>query len=544
MMHLRIICLLSVISANAAAARIDDDSTYIRLARAIETFNNVFREINTRYVDDINPVELVDVGVGAMLSHLDPYNEYYVDDETDEIESVTTGSYVGFGITVANPDSSLTVTDVRESGPARAAGMRIGDVLVAIDSVRTDTMRSDNLRSYTRGAAGTTSRLRVSREGRSDTLDFLLKRSELDLESIGYTDVLANAIGYIGIDRFTRKTGKELRQAISQLRSRSVLRGLVLDLRNNPGGLLEAAINVVETFVPKSSPIVSTRGRFDDAFVEYRSEEEPVEPLLPLAVLINENSASASEIVAGALQDLDRAVIIGARSFGKGLVQSILPLGDNAVLKLTTARYYTPSGRCIQRRNYRTDRDELDTTTYTTLRGRRVSGTHGIDPDVTSTDSMFSTAVSELLETSLLDRFATRTASAMSVLPNGFKADGRLFDGFMRFIEQQPARKRSRVLGELVVAEEIASRSTLSKSSLQALEGARRSVERDQIQLLRRYQAEILRLLDVEIRTRFSTARERDRFLIPQTPSVSRAVEILQSGRYKQLLWSELPSDN
>jgi carboxyl-terminal processing protease len=534
------LCILS----RQASGHTDDDSTYLRLSKALETLNTVFREINTRYVDDVNPIALADVGVGAMLGYLDPYSEYFVDDETDEIESVTTGSYVGFGITVSNPDSILTITDVRDPGPARKAGIRIGDQLLAIDSVRTDTMQSGNLRPLTRGPAGTTARLKILREGRSDTLAFDLQRSELDLESIGYSDVLTNNIGYVSLERFTRKSGEELRHAIAALRSQSTLKGLVVDLRNNPGGLLQAAIDVVETFVPIGSQIVSTRGRYDDSFVEYRSESEPAEPDVPLVVLINEGSASASEIVAGALQDLDRAVVIGERSFGKGLVQSILPVGENAVLKLTTARYFTPSGRCIQRRNYRTDRDEQDTTTYRTSRGRRVSATHGIDPDLAVSDSIFSPLVGELIATNLIQRFATRTAAGMTSIDGGFVADGRLLDSFVRFVEQQPSRRRSRLLEDLAGVEDFASKSKLPKSSITALEGARRSIERDQILSIRRQQTEILRLIDVEVRARFGTSKDRDRFIVPITPSVSRAVDILRTGRYRQMLSSELPADN
>lgn len=538
------ISVLLAWQASSAMARVDDDSTYLRIAKAIETFNAVFREVNTRYVDDVNPTELVDVGVSAMLGYLDPYSEYYLDDETDEIETVTTGSYVGFGITVSNPDSVLTITDLRESGPARKAGIRIGDHLLAIDSVRTDTMQSDNLRPYTRGKPGSPARLKILREGRPDTLTFNLVRTELELESVGYSDVLPSGIGYISLERFTKKTGAELRQCLASLRAKSSMTGLVLDLRGNPGGLLEAAIDVVETFVPTGSPIVSTKGRFDESSIEYRSDAVPIEPNIPLVVLINEFSASASEIVAGALQDLDRAVIVGIRSFGKGLVQSIVPLSENAILKLTTARYYTPSGRCIQRRNYRTSTDEIDTTSYRTFAGRRVSGTHGIDPDLVVNDSIYSPLVNELMSSYLIQRFATRTAAGLGALPDRFTADARMFDSFLRFVDQQPARKRSKLLSGLAEAEAIAEQQRLPKSSIAALEGARRLVERDQIQSIRRQQNDILRLIEMEIRTRFGTSRDRDRFLVPLTPSVRRAIEILGSDSYRQLLSSQLPADH
>ncbi|MBU3679208.1 MAG: S41 family peptidase [Candidatus Kapabacteria bacterium] len=539
-----LLCAVALACSAPAFARSEDDSTYIRLARAMETFGSVFREINSRYVDEIDPKELVDVGVGAMLEYLDPYSEYFEDDETDEVEQITTGSYVGFGITVGSIDSLLTITDVRDSGPARAAGIRIGDHLLSIDSTRTDTLRSRELRPYTRGAAGTSARMRLLREGRSDTLDLVVKRSELELESVALKDVLAGDIAYINLVRFSRNTSSELRTAIADLRSRKQLKGLILDLRDNPGGLLEAAIDVVEFFVPTGSKIVSTRGRDEESFTEYSSEAEPIEPSLPLVVLINEQSASASEIVAGALQDLDRAVIIGSRSFGKGLVQSIIPLSDQALLKLTTARYYTPSGRCIQRLSYRSDSTITDTIQYRTSSGRRVSATHGIDPDSTVADSMFSKTVQHLLAGNLIQRYATRATALLKELPAGFSSGRETFEGFVKFVEEQPTQKRSPLLSEISSAIDRATRDRWPASTIAALEAGRKAVEKDLVQNLRREQSQILMLIDIEMRTRFGTVLERDRRLLAVSPAVKAATDILSSSRHRQFLTGELPANH
>jgi carboxyl-terminal processing protease len=504
----------------------------------------VFREVNSRYVDEIDPKELVDVGVGAMLEYLDPYSEYFEEEETDEVESITTGSYVGFGITVASIDSVLTITDVREGGSAMAAGIRIGDHLLSIDSTRTDTLLSRELRPYTRGPAGSSARLRLLREGLPDTLDLVLQRSELELTSVGIKEVLTGDIAYVNLVRFSRNTSSELRAALADLRSRSAFKGLILDLRDNPGGLLEAAIDVVELFVPRGSRIVSTRGREDEDLVEYTSQSEPLEPTTPLVVLINNQSASASEIVAGALQDLDRAVIIGSRSFGKGLVQSIIPLSDQSLLKLTTARYYTPSGRCIQRLNYRSDSALTDTSVYTTLGGRRVSATHGIDPDSTVSDSMFTRTIQHLLSGNLIQRFATRSTASLKELPSGFTAGRDQFDGFLRFLAEQPADKRSPLVADLTRTIERARRERWPQTSILTLETARKTLERDLEQALRREQAQIMMLIDLEMRTRFGTATDRDRRLLPLTPTVRAAVDVLSSIRHRQFLTGELPSNH
>ncbi|MFM8770886.1 MAG: S41 family peptidase [Candidatus Kapaibacterium sp.] len=544
MIRLLLLSAVALACSTPASARAEDDSTYIRLARAIETFGSVFREINSRYVDEIDPKDLVNVGVGAMLEYLDPYSEYFEEEETDEVEQITTGSYVGFGITVGSMDSLLTITDIRESGPARAAGIRIGDHLLSIDSTRTDTLRSRELRPYTRGAAGTSARMRLLREGRPDTLDLVVKRSEMELESVGLKDILPGDIGYINLIRFSRNTGSELRSAITDLRAKKQLKGLILDLRDNPGGLLEAAIDVIELFVPNGSKIVSTRGRDEESFTEYSSEAEPIEPSLPMVVLINEQSASASEIVAGALQDLDRAVIIGSRSFGKGLVQSIIPLSEQALLKLTTARYYTPSGRCIQRLSYRSDSTIIDTVQYRTTSGRRVSATHGIDPDSTVTDSMFSKTVQYLLASNLIQRYATRTTAQLKELPVGFSSGRETFESFVKFVEDQPWQKRSPLLVEISSAIDRATLDRWPATTVTALEMARKAVEKDLLLNLRRDQNQILMLIDIEMRTRFGTMLERDRRLLSVSPVVKAATDILSSSRHRQFLTGELPTNH
>ncbi|MEN9282055.1 MAG: carboxy-terminal peptidase [Bacteroidota bacterium] len=538
-----IVAAACIVQTPAAHAR-EDDSTLIRISKAIETFGFVFREINSRYVDDVDPKELIDVGVAAMLDHLDPYSEYFEHDETDEVESITTGSYVGFGISVTSIDSILTITDVREAGPARLAGIRIGDQLLAIDSTRTDTMASDQLRTYTRGPVGSRARLRLMREGRSDTIDLLVSRNELELESIGVTDILPGEIGYINLVRFSRNTAAELKQAIARLRTRSPLKGLIVDVRDNPGGLLEAAINVVELFVPRGSRIVSTRGRYEESQSDYVSETDPIEPTVPLAVLINERSASASEIVAGALQDLDRAVIVGRRSFGKGLVQSIIPLDNEALLKLTTARYYTPSGRCIQQIDYRGEPARRDTAVYRTAAGRTVAATHGIDPDSTVSDSLFAPVVQFLWNQNLIQRFATRATSSMTALPAGFSASNETVDAFLKFIAQQPLPKRSRILASLSASIDQARNDKWPAGTVAALESAIRVAERDVNIALRREQKELVELITIEMRARFGTSKDRDALLLARTPAIRAAAEILRTQRYQQFLSGELPSNH
>ena len=267
----------------------------------------------------------------------------------------------------------MFITGVRKNGPAALAGIKIGDRLTSINGVRVDTLTPAALRPYTKGVAGSYATVQIVRDGFSDTLNCKVQRTDLPVENVAEAVRMSNGIGYIKLSRFSRRTAYDVRSSLEQLKSEGALTGIILDLRDNPGGLLEAAVTTTDLFVPKGSVIVSTKGRADDEEKVYTSKSEPIEPTLPLAVLINERSASASEIVAGAIQDLDRGVIIGKRSFGKGLVQSVLSLPYESAMKLTTSRYYTPSGRSIQAINYAQKRASNDNHKKLSQCSKRIS---------------------------------------------------------------------------------------------------------------------------------------------------------------------------
>ena len=366
-----------------------DDDVYLKITRGLDIFSKVYREVAYKYVENVDPEEFMKYGIDRMLESLDPYTVFIDDNKSDEIDLITNGKYGGIGISVGVRDSSFVVTSVMDGFTAARNGVKIGDIIIQIDSVDVLRKTPDDVRELFRGEPGTTLHLRVMRNGVPNPIDFTLTREEILLKNVSYAGLLDHNIGYIRLEHFTRGAGEEVRTAIKDLKSKGAQR-FILDLRGNPGGLLDQAVEVVSQFVPRNSLIVSTHGRTEDSEHKYYTDEEPVAPDMPLMVMVNGESASASEIVAGALQDLDRAIIVGTRTFGKGLVQTITPLPYNTTLKITTAKYYTPSGRCIQEIDYGNKRNGVfrpfpDSTrkTFFTAHHRPVRDEGGITPDST-----------------------------------------------------------------------------------------------------------------------------------------------------------------
>ena len=370
--------------------RSDDDLFALR--KNFEIFGAVYEELVTGYVDPVAPERLMRDGVAAMLEDLDPYTTFFDEADNAELSIITRGQYGGVGLTIGRRNDQITVTAPIEGTSGYKQGVRTGDVITRIAGRPAEQLSQGDVRELLRGEPGTTVEIAVERAGEAQPLEFVLTREQVQLKNVTYSGFLsgeadgeagAQDVGYVKLERFTRTAGSELRQSIEALQRQGRLRGLVLDLRDNPGGLLGSAVDVAALFVPRGSAVVSTRGRTTESERTYRSEQPPLIPELPLVVLVNEYSASASEIVAGAIQDLDRGVILGETTFGKGLVQVIRELPYNTSLKMTTARYYTPSGRSIQSKTYGAEEGDTSAArTYQTRGGRALRERHGIEPDV------------------------------------------------------------------------------------------------------------------------------------------------------------------
>jgi carboxyl-terminal processing protease len=365
-----------------------DDDVYTEINRDMDVFGKLYKEIMLNYVDEIDGDKFMKAGIEGMLGTLDPYTNFLDESRKDEVDLITTGKYGGIGISVGMKDSMITITEILDGYSAQKEGLRRGDKIIEIDGNSMLGKKVSDVRPYTKGEPGTSLRMKIMRGDKE--MDFLLTRQEIHLKNVGYKGVLENGIGYIRLDRFSRYAENEVVDAINEIKSKGEVKGIILDLRDNPGGLLDAAIGILNKFVDKGNLLLTTKGRKTDSERKYFSNETPMlDKDVALVVLINENTASASEIVAGAVQDLDRGVIVGNKSFGKGLVQVFQPLSYGNQLKITNQKYFTPSGRWIQSKNYFKENKYgvfkqnpyFNQKDFKTLNGRIVQAEGGITPD-------------------------------------------------------------------------------------------------------------------------------------------------------------------
>ena len=392
------------------------------IAKNLDIFNSLYRELDIFYVDSLDANKVVRAGIDAMLEELDPYTVYYPADETGELRTMTTGKYGGIGSIIRmRKNKDVIIYEPYENMPAAEVGLKVGDVLKKIDGVDLTGKDTEQCSSMLRGDPGTTFILEVLRPGEHKNRSFKITRRNIKLPAITVTAILDNDKGYINLNSFTEGCSQDVRRAIISLKEQGA-KSIVLDLRENGGGLLQEAVNIVNLFVPKGEEIVSTKGKLSSVNSVYRTTAEPLDLNIPLVVLVNGSTASAAEIVSGALQDLDRAVVVGARTYGKGLVQSPRELPYNATVKLTTSKYYIPSGRCIQAIDYKTVRELQNTgripdsltNVFHTAGGREVRDGGGIKPDVEVRHDTVSNLLFYLSNDDVLIDFATEYCKAHS----------------------------------------------------------------------------------------------------------------------------------
>ncbi len=380
--NIKILVLMSVSLVFLGAEKKD---IYKQVRKNQSLINDVYRHLVTNYVDDIDLDAFTKMSINNILLDLDPYTVYMENEERSGIEMLTKGKYGGVGIQIGRREKVLTVISPMENSPAKRAGIISGDKIIKIDDQDTEGLSMDDAAKLIRGKKGSQVVLSVQRFSEADLIEFELTREDIKVKDISYSGMLDNQTGYIRLTRFSRNSDKEMKQALRELLENNMT-GLVLDLRDNPGGLLNAAVNILDLFIDKGERLVWTKGKTQKSKRKYESKTDPLVPSdLNITVLVNQGSASASEIVAGTLQDLDRAVVVGRSTFGKGLVQTVFNIDKNRALKITTAKYYIPSGRLIQKPGYLPDDILADTTKqdslFYTKGGREVSGAGGITPD-------------------------------------------------------------------------------------------------------------------------------------------------------------------
>jgi carboxyl-terminal processing protease len=410
---------LSLFQLNVYAQGNDQTDKYFEISKNLEIYSNVFKELNQYYVDPIEPGKMVKTGVDAMLNNLDPYTNLITEADAEDYELQTTGKYSGIGVSTRIKDGEIIIAELYENGPVAKAGIKPGDIIVSIDGQKVKDKDADNIGMLMRGAPGTTMKLVVRNPITQKEEAKTITREEIKLSSVPYASLVGdqNNIAYVNLTQFTPNCARDVRNALDSLKkAQPVLKGVVLDLRSNPGGLLDEAVNVCNLFIDKGQLVVSTKGKNKEWEKQFKTNGTPWDLEIPLAVLVNHGSASASEIVAGTTQDLDRGVIVGTRSFGKGLVQNVRPLGYNTRLKITTAKYYTPSGRCIQALDYSHRNDDGSVSsvpdslkkTFKTKIGRTVYDGGGVEPDVKMDDVELSPLAISLLTNNFIFDYATQ----------------------------------------------------------------------------------------------------------------------------------------
>lgn len=438
--------LFAATAAAAAALTIFAAHNDFGLGRNMEITVNMMRELSLGYVDPVDPDHLMEAAAQGMVRDLDPYTEFIPEEGMSDFELLTTGKYGGIGSLIRQKEDYVRIAQPYAGSPADRAGLKIGDRILAIDGTDAKGFTTEQVSSRLKGEPGSKVRVTVERlDGTQQTLT--IRRERIAIPGIPYAGRVADGIGYIRHGDFTEGSSEEMRAAIERLRREGELKGLILDYRSNGGGIMQEAVKILGLFLPKGTEVVSTKGRTEESKQTYRTESEPLLAELPLAVLINGNSASSSEIVAGALQDLDRAVLIGQRSFGKGLVQSPRPLGYNTMLKLTTAKYYIPSGRCIQAIDYSHSQEGSVSAVpdsligqFATRAGRKVYDGGGVMPDVPTDAEYISRFAMTLYAMGFIEDFGddyTRRNPGQQIDMKSFSITDADYADFARFMRDK-----------------------------------------------------------------------------------------------------------
>lgn len=513
---------------------------YFELSKNIDIFGKVLREVDNNYVDDIEPNAFVRTGLDAMLGSLDPYTNYISASEIEDYQYQSTGQYGGIGALIGKRKNKFIVSECYPEKPAHKSGLRAGDEVIQIDELKvagTD-MTTLDVRNLLRGTPGTTVKLTVRRADQPEPVAITITRETIKVNNVPYYGMVNDNIGYIVLTGFTKDAGSEVKQALIELKKNPNLKGVILDLRGNPGGLLYEAINISNIFVNKGEKVVETRGKMEGSFKRYMAENMPADTELPLAVLIDGRSASASEIVSGVMQDLDRGVVVGRRSFGKGLVQTTRPLSYRSQIKITTSRYYTPSGRCIQAIDYsKRDKnkgvvkiaDSLRSTYYTKNK-REVMDAGGIMPDIVVPRAEYHKVTMELATQDLIFDFATRYYNAHKEIgpAKDFRVSDELYREFVDFVTAQKFTYETQVEAELKKLEELMKKEKDYASVQNYYNELKTALERQKGNDLMDYQEEIRILLGEEIARRYYNRAGYIEAGFKTDPYVLAAVKVLQ----------------
>lgn len=520
---------------------------YFEISKNLDIMTTAYRELNMYYVDDIDASKLMRTGIEAMVESLDPYTNYISESEIEDYRFMTTGQYGGVGSSIFTRNNYAVIKEVYEGFAAQKAGLIAGDIILEIDGKSIKGKNTGEVSKFLKGQAGTSIKILIQRPTEEKPRLVNLTREEIQIENVTYYGMITPEIGYIQLKGFTQDANKEVKNALLELKKNMQLKGVILDVRGNPGGLLHEAVAIANIFLPKGELIVNTKGKAKEGEKKYFTINDAIDVNIPLAVLTNSSSASASEIVSGVMQDLDRGIIVGQRTFGKGLVQTTRPLSYNAQLKITTAKYYIPSGRCIQALDYSHRNADGSVgkvpdsliKAYQTKSGRKVFDGGGVAPDFAIPVNTYSNITNSLISKHLIFDFATQYASKHSTI----KADGKFtlteaeyqeFENFLKDKEFDYTTNSEKLLEEY---KKEATKENHFDAVAEDFKKLKTKLSHDKMDDLKRHQKEISDLICQEIASRYFYQKGRTQQQLSSDTEVLKAMSILlDSDSYQKTL--------
>ena len=545
-MRKRFVLLFCIAASLVALSFTRPADRYFEIAKNLDIFATLFKEVNALYVDEVNPNTLVRTGIDAMLASLDPYTNYIPEDEVEDYRTINTGQYGGIGAITREIGDRTVVTMIIDGYGAQKGGLQIGDEILSIDGIELKSLTREESSQLMKGQVGTEVEIAVRRFGSDKPVHMKFRREKVKVHNVPFFGMVGNDVAYIHLSDFTPDAGKEVKSALSDLMAKGA-KGVILDLRGNPGGLLIEAVNITNLFIPKGKLVVSTKGKIPENNLKYETLNNPLDTEIPVAFLINRGSASASEIVAGTLQDYDRGIVIGEKSYGKGLVQVSRPLSYNAQLKVTTAKYYTPTGRCIQVLDYAHRRDDGSVLSipdsarqaFKTTRGRTVYDGGGIEPDV-KVDNIDSHPLTQVLfEKGFIFDYVTEYVhkNPGTIIPREFSLSESDYQQFVAWMKGKDYSYKSYVeygIQQLIDEAKKEKHYEGLKAQLESINAKLADGKKNELIV---YKDQIKRMIEEEIVARHHLDRGRIESGFKHDDEVKKAIEVLHDNNaYKKVL--------
>lgn len=515
------------------------------ISKNLSIFSSVYKEIGLNYVDETKPGELMKTGIDAMLSSLDPYTNYFPESKMEDYKMMTTGEYGGIGTLISKREEFILITEVYEGFGAHKAGLMAGDKVFKVDGIEVANKPNEEVSEMLKGQSGTEVVLTIKRPGEEGEKTIKISREKVKIPSVPYFGLIEDKVGYIKFTSFTMNSSQLVKNAFAELKEDHNIESLVLDLRGNGGGLLNESVNIVNLFVPKGEKVVETKGRIKESNRVYYTQNSALDKNIPLVVLVDGMSASASEIVSGSIQDLDRGIVVGETTFGKGLVQQTKDLDYNTKVKFTVAKYYTPSGRCIQKLDYTNKKngkaekvaDSL-LSTFSTRNGREVKDGRGVEPDLKVDAGYYSSLTASLMARDVIFNYATNYRVENSEIPSAkeFKMDEEGYAQFTEYALTQEFDYKTATEEYFKQLKEIAEKEKYYSDAESQFEALQMEISPNKTKDLAKYKDEIMEVLENELASRYYFQKGRIEVSFKRDPYIKEALRVLNSKEEYQAI--------